>query len=159
MSRKGEGPIYIQIPQKPAIIGKKVPIKYYRSYNGLTYNNLTKLSSKSDKFENYDFYTMVANKKSKKHVINNNNSIIPCNCGNCKWINNKNKHCEYLEISILPEKDSLARNIIYMVSGVASQVKAQMHWTLESQNIKELPENIIASVSLNNCNTKNIKSI
>merc|ERR1712087_139063 len=54
LARKEEGPWYMQIPSRPAILGRQVPIEYYRGFDAKKLNSVKVLSTKSEAYEPYD---------------------------------------------------------------------------------------------------------
>merc|ERR1712129_167391 len=141
IARKEKGPFYLYIPSQPVIIGKKVPIRYYRGYEQ-KYLNATKVhQTQSEQYATYEFETLYHDSNGVENV--------PCDCGQCEWVDNDGKYAEYLEIDISPEVNLMAKNTIKMASFLTKSLQMEMHWTLEGQrdNI-ELPERVLCSACL-----------
>merc|ERR1712228_150420 len=142
MARKEEGPFYFYVPTTPTIIGKKVPIRYFRSYEQKYLNSTKVHRTKSEQYKSYKFKTLY-------HDAKKSNIEIPCACGKCEWIDNKGQYADYLEIDISPEVNPIAAATIKMASLLTKSLQIEMHWTLEGQrNNIELPERMLCSARL-----------
>ena len=159
IARKHDGPFYIYIPQKPAIIGHKLPINYYRYYNTNHYNDIKSINTHSQTFKPYNFNILTFNKDNIS-VINNNNELCPCKCNNCVWKSTTNMdYPEYLEIYMNVDSNMMAKGIIKMTAPVSQLLSVEMHFTLEGQNIQELPEIMLTNIRLNNVDLSKLKII
>eukprot|EP01084_Bolivina_argentea_P302600 522346_1 len=145
LARKEEGPWYMQIPSRPAIIGRQVPIEYYRGYNA-NHLNTTKIhSTRSDAYEPYDFKTLYHDPDLEDtNDEENKKGDVPCDCGKCLWINTNGEYPDYLEIDITPEVNVVAKRTVKMAVPLAKSLQVEMHWTMEGQiNNVELPERML----------------
>ena len=148
LSRKEEGPWYMQIPSRPAIIGRQVPIEYYRGYNASLLNSTKIHNTRSQAYEPYDFKTLY-NNSNKSRIEPESLLNPPCSCGTCKWVDTKGEYPDYIEIDITPEVNSMAKNTIRIACPLAKSLQVEMHWTMEGQiNNIELPERMLASCRL-----------
>ena len=149
LARKEEGPWYMQIPSRPAILGKQVPIEYYRGYNAKHLNSLKTHSTRSEAYEPYDFQTLYHD--PEKEECGDLKKDCPCDCGTCIWVDTKGEYPDYLEIDITPEVNAVAKNTVRIACPLAKSLQVEMHWTLEGQiNHVELPERMLCSARLKN---------
>jgi len=148
LARKEEGPWYMQIPTRPAILGKQIPIEYYRGYNANHLNSLKVHNTRSEAYEPYEFQTLYHDPNKREPGDVENKADIPCQCGKCRWINTHGEYPEYLEIDVTPEVNSVAKSTIRIACPLAKSLQVEMHWTMEGQNSVELPERMLCSARL-----------
>jgi len=146
LARKEEGPWYMQIPSRPAILGRQVPIEYYRGYDARHFNATKSHNTRSEAEEPYDFQTLWHDPERGGNPPSDR--PIPCDCGKCRWVDTEGEYPEYLEIDITPEVNNLAKNTVRMACPLAKSLQVEMHWTLEGQNKEELPERMLCSARL-----------
>eukprot|EP01084_Bolivina_argentea_P062756 114737_1 len=146
IARKEEGSWYLHIPSTPAIIGKKIPIIYYRAYDKGELNGIKSVETKSEQHESYEFNTLCHD--------DSNSAIkgkeVPCACGRCYWLDTEGEYPEYMELHFNPEAASpIARNTIKIASGVTKSLSWELHFLLEGQrNGIELAETVFANARI-----------
>jgi len=147
LARKEEGPWYMQIPTRPAILGRQVPIEYYRGYNAKHLNAVKTHSTNSCAYEPYNFETLYHD--PNKTDGGDTAVDVPCQCGKCFWVDTNGEYPDYLELDITPEVNSVARNTVRIACPLAKSLQVEMHWTMEGQiNNVELPERMLCSARL-----------